>query len=412
MRVFPPDDYHRLSHILESWRKTAHSYGYQEYQTPLIDPVDLYTDKTSDEIVREQTYTFTDRGGRDVLLRPEITPGASAMIADLQEKRKVQTPLKTFSIGSVFRYERTQRGRSREHIQFNADIFGESDPWADAEVISVAFSALTAAGLSPGDIIVRINDRRALETTLTDLGVAEKDRSAVTRLLDRREKTEPEDFEKEMQRCTDVSPASIDKALTDEPKTVTTVRELLHADINAVYDPLIVRGFDYYTGIVFEFFAADQSIMQRSLVGGGRYDHLIESYGGSALPAVGFGMGDTVLLDCLEAYNTQSAQHAPFVALYTDSDTHIPEAKQTAELIRATIPTTFLGTVPKNKQSAMHKRHAGRGASFIVRHDSSGYTVRNVGAKTDRTVRTPHEVAAAVQAKQSIMTKLRSMIQG
>lgn len=407
MRVFPPKKHEQLSHVLAGWRRAAEAYGYQEYRTPLIDPADLYTEKTSDEIIREQTYAFADRGGRDVLLRPEITPGASAMVADLQRERKVHVPYKIFSIGSVFRYERAQRGRSREHLQFNADLFGEQESWADAEVINLACSALESTGLSLGDIEVRINDRASLESVLTGLGMNNDERIAVTRLLDRREKIEPELFQKELRQHTDISIDTIENALSQEPDSVTSVMQLLNPAVTASYDPLVIRGFDYYTGIVFEFYTTDRSIMSRSLVGGGRYDRLIESYGGSPLPAVGFGMGDTVLLDCLDAYNVSLKSRRPFILVYASSDDHLADAKKTADELRSVSAVTFFGTVPKNRQAAVNKRNIEDGASLIVRKDDSGYVVRSVKTKKETTYQSHHAIISFMKTDQSVPWHMR-----
>ena len=413
MRVFPPNEYRRLAAVFGHWRHAADAYGYREYRTPLIDPIELYTDKTSEEIVREQTYAFTDRGDRKALLRPEITPGASVLVAGMQRRRQLHAPARLFSIGSVFRYERTQRGRSREHVQFNADLFGIPDPWSDAEVIALACDALNHAGLGPKHIEVRINDRLAVETALDGLGLAGDARRAVVRLLDRRDKTDSARFAKELRKQADLSVEDLESALATEPDRVAAVRAMLGDGINSIYDPFVVRGFDYYTGMVFEIFAADRSVMPRSLVGGGRYDRLIESYGGAPTPAVGFGMGDTVLLDCLAAHNIPvTARRPPYVVLYAAADEHLERGREAANDLRSVAPVTFLGVVPKNRRSVVHKRYGADGASHIIRTDSDGHTVRATRTKTEATFPSPRAIITSMRgttnSKTSLLARLRN----
>ena len=307
MRVFPPKEHEKLSQVLNGWTEAAVVHGFLQYKTSVLESVDIYADKTSEEIMREQTYRFTDRGGREVLLRPEITPGVSTMVVDLQKNRKLIQPFKVFSIGSVFRYENTQKGRSREHIQFNVDLFGDESAWADAEVIEVAFTSIEKIGFQKSDFIVRLNDRASMQQTIADLGIPTDSIKEVLRLLDKRDKISEKEFEKELSAY-GVTSVALDDSLQEPPKRIREVIELLSESVPAEYDPKIVRGFDYYTGMVFEIYAKDRTTASRSVTGGGRYDALIESYGGDPLPAVGFGMGDVVLLDCAEAFGIEAQQ--------------------------------------------------------------------------------------------------------
>ena len=304
MRVFPPKEHEKLSQVLAGWVGASTAYGFLQYKTSVLESVDIYLDKTSDEIMREQTYRFTDRGGRDVLLRPEITPGVSNMVVELQKNRAFHSPLKVFSIGSVFRYENTQKGRSREHIQLNVDIFGDDSAWTDAEVIAVAFGSLEKMGFQKSDFIVYLNDRSSMEERLSELGLPEKSLREMLRLLDKRDKISEKEFADELSSY-NITVTALDDALNETPKRVREIMTLLPSDIPTEYNPKIVRGFDYYTGMVFEIYAKEKKIASRSVTGGGRYDTLIESYGGDPLPAVGFGMGDVVVLDCLEAIQDQ-----------------------------------------------------------------------------------------------------------
>lgn len=393
MRVFPPEAHRKLTHVLDGWVNAARLYGFLQYKTPLIDPMDLYTDKTSEEIMREQTYHFTDRGNRSVVLRPEITPGACSLVLGLQRNRVLRSPFKGFTIGSVFRYENTQKGRSREHIQFNADIFGEREPWADAEVIAVIFAALANIGFRKNDFTVRINDRRAVTSALTDLGVPRESLPQVLRLLDRREKQDSGVFETELRKYAAVSVNAMDDVLRNVPDSVTRVMNLLPEDIPAVYDPGIIRGFDYYTGIVFEVFTTDRSVAPRSVAGGGRYDTLIESYGGSPFPAVGFGMGDVVLLDCLDAFSVPVPQSEISLVIYTTTDSD--EAYRRSGDVRKRLPASFIGLVSEKKVSEVYKRGEAEGARYAVGIDAGVFTVRDLRTRKTATV---SSVGAALTA--------------
>ncbi len=372
MRLFPPREHKNLERILNAWTKTAKAYGFQQYKTPLLDPEELYADKTSEEIMREQTYRFTDRGGRDILLRPEITPGTASMIVELQRKRMLRAPYKVFSIGSVFRYEKEQKGRKREHIQCNIDIFGEPAMWADAEIIEVAFTMLKNAGLQKKDFEIRLNDRSAMNTTLRNLNIQEEVHSDVRRLFDKRDKISAQIFEENLNALTDISLKAIDDALLQEPDTVQKLRNMLLEDIQAVYSPNTVRGFDYYTGIVFEIFAKDKNIAERSVVGGGRYDNLIEIYGGAPLPAVGFGMGDVVLTDCIDTLAAQpESKNTPVIIICSISETMTQHAREIGEIIRKHFPVSYIGTISENKLTDVYKYYEKEEVHFVIAIDEN-----------------------------------------
>ena len=375
MRTFTPRDHRRLNRIITSWKDAAAAHGFQEYRTPLLDPEELYAGKTSDEIMNEQVYAFTDRGDRKVVLRPEITPGVSAMIVGMQENRTLRTPQKVFTVGSVFRYEKPQKGRTREHLQFNADIFGTGEAWAEAEVIELIFDSLERMGCPHDRCEVRLNDRAAAEKTLTENGVRERDMPKVFRLLDKRGKLEPAVFEKELAAVSGLPEKSdfyknFGKAAPDftilgkEPARVREVRDLLPKTIPARYDPSVVRGFDYYTGTVFEVFVKDDK-NGRSVAGGGRYDKLIETYGGRPLPAVGFGMGDVVLADLLEkSAEPPSDTVATVVCALTEE--HRDEAYRMSRELREELarkgrgrhfPVSFVGVIPEKKLGDAYRRY-------------------------------------------------------
>jgi histidyl-tRNA synthetase len=279
-------------------------FGYEEYGASVLEPAELYKSKTSEEIVNEQTYTFTDRGSREVTLRPEMTPTLARMIAG--RSREIPFPARWYTIANVFRYERPQRGRVREHWQLNADIVGASGVEADAEIIAIAHGILRSLGADENNFEIRVSDRRILDAIYSSIGIPENERGDLTRLLDRRGKLE--DFN-----------AQVSAQIGDAKKTRTLLGELEHITStayleelrkqleymgvrNMIVDTKITRGFDYYTGMVFEVFDTDPS-NRRSLFGGGRYDNLLSIFGEEPIPAVGFGMGDVTAHDFLEAHN-------------------------------------------------------------------------------------------------------------
>ncbi len=280
-----------------------------------MEPAELYRSKTSEEIVNEQTYTFTDRGDREVTLRPEMTPTFARMVA--AKSREIAFPARWYSIPNLFRYERPQKGRLREHWQLNADIVGSAGIEAEAEIISMAHGIMRSLGADERDFEIRVSDRRILNTIYDSVGIPEEIRGDVTRLLDRRAKIE--DFESQMQ--TVVGDADKTAGLIDQiDRTTSTAHledlrvQLGHMGVsNMIVDTKITRGFDYYTGMVFEVFDTSPE-NRRSLFGGGRYDNLLSLFGGDPIPAVGFGMGDVTARDFLEAHNLMPA-YAPATEL-------------------------------------------------------------------------------------------------
>lgn len=303
VRDFYPEDQFIQRYIFENMERICELFGYEEYNASILEPAELYRAKTSEEIVNEQTYTFTDRGGRDVTLRPEMTPTFARMIA--AKSREIPLPARWYSIPNVFRYERPQRGRLREHWQLNADIIGAIGVEADAEIIALAHSVLRAMGADERNFEIRVSDRRILDAVYDTLCIKDEMRAEVTRLLDRRAKID--DFEGALSACVD-SP-DIARALVSEIDRTTSsayLEELRVALVqlgvnNMVVDPKVTRGFDYYTGMVFEVFDTDPA-NRRSLFGGGRYDNLLSLFGGNPIPAVGFGMGDVTARDFLDTH--------------------------------------------------------------------------------------------------------------
>ena len=308
------------------WRDVARRYGFVEYDGPPLEPLDLYTKKSGDEIVG-QLYTFTDKGDRKVALRPEMTPTLARMVA--AKANAMRKPIRWFSVPQLFRYERQQKGRLREHFQLNVDIIGEASAAADAELLAVAIDVMRALGLTAQDVRARVSDRRLLTALLSDVGVKKAELPAVFAAIDKtgreprevtRDKIEKavsgadarRGVERILKNSTDLDATA--REFSDSPaviEEISRMREYLgFLDALGVgdwveFDLSIVRGLAYYTGKVFELFDAKGEF--RAICGGGRYDDLLSTIGGVDLPALGFGMGDVVLTEVLRARDLPSA---------------------------------------------------------------------------------------------------------
>ena len=318
-RDFPPDELQIRSHIFDAWRRVSRRYGFQEYDGPPLEALELYTEKSGEEIVG-QLYAFQDRGGREVTLRPEMTPSLARILGE--RSRALPKPIRWFTMPQLFRYERQQRGRLREHFQWNVDIVGEGGVGADAEVLAVAIDALRELGLGAGDFRARVSDRRLLAALLRGAGIREEALPAAYGVIDKLEREESSRSVGRLQEECGLAASQATgvvelfrtggleaaaRAHGGDPHVAQALEELqeyqgilegLGLREFVEFDLKIVRGLAYYTGIVFELF--DRKGELRAICGGGRYDRLLELVGGEPLPAVGFGMGDVVLGELLE----------------------------------------------------------------------------------------------------------------
>lgn len=317
-RDFYPDDFAIRAHIVRTWREVARRYGFQEYDGPPLEPLELYTEKSGPEIV-QQLYNFVDKGGREVALRPEMTPTLARMAG--ARAGGLRKPIKWFAVPQLFRYERAQRGRLREHFQLNLDIIGEDDVSADAELLAAAIDMLRAFGLTEQDFVARVSDRRLLRALLLHAGVPEDQLVLVYNIVDKLERETREAIGARLRGEAGMDEASVQRTLdifqhTDfeavraayggtegvGPEIERMAEILGHVRAMGLggyvrFDLSIVRGLAYYTGIVFELFDATGEL--RAICGGGRYDNLLAQVGGVQLPALGFGMGDVVLRELL-----------------------------------------------------------------------------------------------------------------
>jgi histidyl-tRNA synthetase len=295
VRDFYPEDQAVQNYIFKKWRDTVESFGFVEYNASILEPADLYRAKSGDEIVNDQTYTFTDRGEREVTLRPEMTPSVARLVA--AKKRELSFPLRWYSIQNFFRYERPQRGRVREFWQLNCDIFGTDSISADVEIIQLAYAVMKSFGARAGDFTIKVNSRKTILKGLREKNLSEDQIQKYLRLRDKKEKIDPEEWKKEALEILGESTEFEFENDVDVLKTVETLKNM--GVSNVEYDSNLERGFDYYTGMVFEVRDTNPE-NRRALFGGGRFDDLLSLFGGDKVPAVGFGVGDVTMRDFLE----------------------------------------------------------------------------------------------------------------
>jgi histidyl-tRNA synthetase len=410
-RDFFPEEFALRAHIFRVWREVAARYGFEEYDGPPLEPLDLYTAKSGDEIVG-QLYNFTDKGEREVALRPEMTPTLARMVG--ARANGLKKPIRWFSVPQLFRYERQQRGRLREHFQLNCDLIGEAGPLADAEIIALAIDMMRGFGLGPADVRVRVSDRSFITVILDELGVTLQQMPAVFAAIDRLDKN-PEGARSMLEQSINYVAADRIMKLTSEAyRSELEVRARDHATAGPVFraleqmglgdwiefDPTIVRGLAYYTGTVFELFDAKGEL--RAICGGGRYDNLLASLGGSDLPAVGFGMGDVVLGELLKDRGLHPAAPSSidvFVASVTPDD--VAEVLRVAHQLRdAGIRVEYaFNNAAVGKQLTLANTRGARVAVVIGPDDRARNEVqlKDLKAKTQESV-PRSEVAARVSS--------------
>lgn len=350
VRDFYPEDMAVQRYMFDIWRMTAEHFGFEQYDASILEPSSLYKSKgaVNEELVNEQTYTFTDRGDREVTLRPEMTPTVARMVAG--KRRDLTFPVRWYSIPNLFRYERTQRGRLREHWQLNCDIFGVDDVSADMEIILVANEIFKNFGAINGkQYEIHVSSRRLLDALYDALDLDEDAQLAATRLADRKDKMEVDEFKKKMTEAVGEKVSDVLKflnadninvvpdllkeseAYTDLQTLIATMKEI-HCPL--VFNPTIIRGFDYYTGVVFEVVDLDPE-NNRAMMGGGRYDNLTSMFGGDPISGIGFGFGDVTLRDFLISHDLMTTDiTSTTLAILPTSISENIEAQKVAQVFR------------------------------------------------------------------------------
>lgn len=342
-RDFYPPEMALRNFLYQNARTVSEAFGYQEWDAPFLETLELYAAKSGEELVKEQAFVFPDRGGELLTLRPELTPSLARLVA--QRQKQLIFPLRWWSWGPFWRYERPQKGRTREFFQWNIDLIGADSPQADAEMIAIAASFLRQAGLSPSQVNILVNNRQLMEAELGQLAIPAERLKEVFKLIDRRDKLPPAEWE-EYAAEIGLSPSQLEglKALlanfelwrkSPRMEAIFNLISDLGLGDYVRYAPHIIRGLDYYTGVVFE--AWDVRGEFRAILGGGRYDNLVADVGGEPLPAVGFAMGDVVISLVLKEFNCLPSDlgNSPAQVLVTLFDEeHTTHAFQIAARLR------------------------------------------------------------------------------
>lgn len=340
VRDFYPEDMAVQRYIFDVWAATAESFGFERYDASVLEPAILYKSKgaENEEMVNEQTYTFIDRGEREVTLRPEMTPTVARMVAG--RRRELSLPVRWYSIPNLFRYERPQRGRLREHWQLNCDIFGADDYTADVEIIALAYQIIMNFGAEASLFAIHINDRAEMREKYREYGIENIEKQdAITRLNDRFHKISADEYKTALKEIVgdDVIVEAVYTLVsggdsTDSNKVVDGLREL--GIRNVKIDRSIARGFNYYTGTIFEIFDVSGE-NNRSMLGGGRYDNLTSMFSADPISGIGFGMGDVTMRDFLETHDLlTSSITAPTVMVIPMEANHNLAAQKIAMEIR------------------------------------------------------------------------------
>jgi len=405
-RDFFPQDMVFRQWLYAKIRVSSERFGYREYDGPFLERLELYAAKSGEELVKEQSFVFEDRSGEMVALRPELTPSLARMVA--ARSKALPRPIRWWSFGPFWRYERPQRGRSREFFQWNIDLLGVDSPEADAEVVAAGAEFLRGVGLLPEAVKIFVNDRRLAEAQLEKIGIGSDRRGLIYRLIDRRDRMPPAKWadwalseglrQKELK--------ATENMLDDREAwrgSAPLLRFFEAADSlgirdYVVYDPTVIRGLDYYTGTVFE--ARDVERKFRAIFGGGRYDDLVSAVGGDPISGTGFAMGDVVLRLVLEQYEaapTLDSRPAKVLVTTFDEGTLMPALKLATEFRASGLAVEWYPTAAKLAKQLKYANRADTRVAVILGPDeiSAGtVTIRDLQSGEQRSV--PRGEAAAV----------------
>jgi histidyl-tRNA synthetase len=396
-RDFYPEDMRLRTWLFDQWRDVAKTYGFSEYDAPVLESESLYTRKAGEEVT-QQLYNFVDKGDRNVSLRPEMTPSLARMV--MAKKGGLTLPLKWFSLPQCWRYERMTRGRRREHFQWNMDIWGVAGEEADAELLSAMVTFFKKVGLTSEDVGIKVNSRLVIAEVLTELGIPPEKFAATCVLVDKLDKVPLDAIQGDLQEL------GLDRSVVEKltqvltVKTVDEIKETLGEDSPAVlqltklmtlceaygiedwilFDASVVRGLAYYTGVVFEAF--DRRGELRAIAGGGRYDKLLETFGGDPTPAAGFGFGDAVIVELLKERNILPSFDSSGVdtVVFAMDESLYSVALQVASALRAAGQSVDLVLEPKKPKWCF--KHADRiGARYCAIIGADEYANGEVSIK-------------------------------
>jgi len=405
-RDFYPPEMALRTWLYNTMRTVAESFGYQEYEAPLLESIDLYAAKSGEELVKEQSFVFPDRSGDLIALRPELTPSLARIVA--QRQNQLHYPLRWWSFGPFWRYERPQKGRAREFFQWNIDLMGVATPEADAELIAILATFFMQVGLQPKDIRILVNNRRLMDQQFDNLGIPDSQKAGVLRLIDRRNKMDKgqwNDYAQEIglseTQIADLNLLMQNEKLwegSEELVRLFAALEALQVSEYVQYAPHIIRGLDYYTGTVFEAWDVDGEF--RAIVGGGRYDDLVSDVGGSPLPGVGFAMGDVVLALVLKKFGCIPPDlgqiPAPVLVTVFSDDTLLASYQLASELRSEQINVIIYPEVSKLGKQFKYANRVGVIATVVLGPDEiaqDAVVIKNMADGTQSVV--PRGSAAA-----------------
>lgn len=406
-RDFTPRDCAVRNYLFSVWRDVAHRYGFSEYEAPIVESTELYLKKTGGELAT-QLFRFEDQGGRDITLRPELTASLARIVGANQ--RDFPKPLKWFEIGPCFRYEKPQKGRGREFIQFNADIIGESSAGADAELIALAIDTMLCLGFREGDFVIRASDRESWLTFCSEHNIS--DPSEFLPLVDRLEKLKPEVLDEQLGHF-NVTRQQVDD-FVDNPENASPAFNEIRENLNArglgqylELDLTIVRGLAYYTGAVFEIFDTKKSM--RAVAGGGRYDGLLStlSNGAADLPATGFAMGDMVIQNFIESTPNAQLEMEAWMARNPACELYLvvaDEGKRNDALgvisqlrssgISVDYPMNQLGVGKQFKKA----QQSGARLALVIGSEFPEMQLKNLSSRSEQTINRTNNLAEVIQA--------------
>jgi histidyl-tRNA synthetase len=410
-RDFYPREMAIRNWLYQKSREASEAFGYQEFEGPILESINLYAAKSGEELVKEQAFVFPDRSNKLITLRPELTPTLMRMVA--QRQQQLHYPLRWWSFGPFWRYERPQKGRTREFFQWNIDLIGKATPEMDAEMVAVMASFYHAVGLSPQEVAISVNNRRLVDRQLQNLDITPTVRPQVIRLIDRKEKLSPESWENYALEI-DLSSRQVNqlKSLLENYDLWKESDELIRffKAIDALgvsdyvhYNPKVIRGLDYYTGTVYESHSLTTDIT-RALAGGGRYDNLLADVGGTPLPGTGFAMGDLVITLLLEELGhlpeNLGESPAPVLVTVFNKDQLLASYRLAAELRKTGLKVTTYPFPDKlGKQFRYAERIGTHVALILGEEEQANQQVSIKDLQTREQIVVPHEQTAKIIAK-------------